>query len=237
MPRTRESPRILIIAGPNGAGKTTFATEYLNAEGQCPRFVNADLIASGLNPFDPAAAAFQASRLMIESIRELTKRGESFAFETTLSGLIFRRWISLWRELGYRVVIHFLYLRTPTLAINRVADRVRGGGHHVPDDVIKRRYEKGLSNFEGMYRVAVDEWTVYDTSGSIPLIRAGSSEISARDETVLGKESERAHEVNGAIAAMCRAASVAHRRTAARDEKISIWQEGEVVWIDPIMVL
>ena len=143
MLRTRESPRILVIAGPNGAGKTTFATEYLNAEGDCPRFVNADLIASGLNPFDPAAAAFQASRLMIETIRKLTENGESFAFETTLSGLIFRRWISLWRELGYPVVIHFLYLRKPTLAINRVAGRLREGGHHVPDNIVRRRYVKG----------------------------------------------------------------------------------------------
>ena len=95
--------KILIIAGPNGAGKTNFATEFLPNEADCPSFVNADAIAAGLSPFRPSSVEFRASRLMIETIHGYAARGESFAFETTLSGRGHIRWIPLWRERGYHV--------------------------------------------------------------------------------------------------------------------------------------
>lgn len=161
--------KIIIIAGPNGAGKTTFAREFLPNEAGCPQFVNADLIAAGLSPFAPDVAAVKAARIMLESITELERRGESFAFETTLSGLVYARRIRRWREAGYHVTLIFLSLPNPQMAIDRVAERVRQGGHDVPSDVIRRRFAAGLQNFERAYRDAVDTWVMYDNAGDEPV--------------------------------------------------------------------
>src|SRR5215218_31071 len=128
MPKKR---RIIIIAGPNGAGKTTFAREYLLKEAHCPDFINVDLIAAGLSPFDPNRAAIRAGRLMLSEIQRRTRMGESFAFETTLSGHGYARLIPQWRTAGYRVRLIFLSLPTPEIAIARVATRVAQGGHNV----------------------------------------------------------------------------------------------------------
>ena len=162
--------KIIIIAGPNGAGKTTFAREFLPNEAGCPHFVNADLIAAGLSPFAPDVAAVKAARIMLESITELEQRGESFAFETTLSGLIYARRIRRWREAGYHVTLIFLSLPNPQMAIDRVAERVRQGGHDVPSDVIRRRFATGMRNFEHLYRDAVDAWAMYDNAGDEPVL-------------------------------------------------------------------
>ena len=173
---TGEGPRVLILAGPNGAGKTTFANEYLLDEANCRRFVNADLIASGLNPFEPEVAALQAGRLMLDTIKELSEKGESFAFETTLSGRGYIRWISSWQATGYRVALHFLTLNSPTLAVARVRERVRAGGHSVPDSVVRRRYERGWHNFQTIYQDMVDQWVLYDNSGVGPVILASGGD-------------------------------------------------------------
>lgn len=164
--------RILIIAGPNGAGKTTFAREFLPNEAACPTFVNADLIAAGLSPFRPEAAAVRAGRLMLAEIDGYVGRGESFAFETTLSGRAYLRRIAEWRRRGYRVELVFLSLPTPELAIERVAERVRLGGHDVPTAVVRRRFEAGRENFERFYKAAVDVWFEYDSSESLPRLLA-----------------------------------------------------------------
>src|SRR6201988_3662701 len=118
MPRKR---RIIIVAGPNGAGKTTSDREYLLKEADCPDFVNVDLIAAGLSPFDPDRAAIRAGRIMLSEIERRTRKGESFAFETTLSGHVYARLIPKWRKAGYRVKLIFLNLPNPELAIARVA--------------------------------------------------------------------------------------------------------------------
>lgn len=159
------SKRIVIIAGPNGAGKTTFAREFLPNEGDCLNFVNADLIAAGLSPFAPELAAFKAGRLMLEEIANHVKRGDSFAFETTLSGLTYARMITVWRSLGYVVNLIFLSLPNVEIALERVATRVIQGGHHVPEDVIRRRFAHGIANFE-RYKMLVDNWQLYDNSSS-----------------------------------------------------------------------
>ena len=164
--------KILIIAGPNGAGKTTFATEFLPNEADCPSFVNADSIAAGLSPFRPSSVAFRAGRLMIETIHGYAARGESFAFETTLSGLGYTRWIPIWREGGYRVKLLFLVLPTPDIAVARVRQRVSEGGHDVPEAIVRRRYRAGWRNFERIYRDLVDEWAIYDNSGIPPVLLA-----------------------------------------------------------------
>jgi predicted ABC-type ATPase len=161
-------PRVIIIAGPNGAGKTTFAREFLVREGKIPNFVNADLIAAGLSPFQPGAAAIRAGRIMLSEIGRLATRGESFAFETTLSGRSYAKMIPRWRQDGYRVELVFLRLRSAALAIKRVRQRVRQGGHHVAPDIIRRRFNAGWANFESLYRPLVDSWELYDNSSDTP---------------------------------------------------------------------
>jgi len=163
-------PRITIIAGPNGAGKTTFALEFLPKEAGCPIFVNADLIAAGLSPFDPARAAIRAGRVMLSEIHAHAKRGESFAFETTLAGRGYAPLIRRWRDEGYFVSITFLSLPDADVAIARVRARVVQGGHDVPEAVIRRRFAAGRQNFEQLYRPLVNEWAFYDNSGATPLL-------------------------------------------------------------------
>src|SRR6185295_4599177 len=155
MPKKR---RIIIVAGPNGAGKTTFAREYLLKEADCPDFVNVDLIAAGLSPFDPDRAAIRAGRIMLSEIQRRAHKGESFAFETTLSGHVYARLIPSWRLDGYRVRLIFLSLPNPDIAIARVAARVRQGGHNVASAVVRRRFESGIRNFREVYLHLVDKW-------------------------------------------------------------------------------
>jgi len=160
--------KIIIIAGPNGAGKTTFAQSFLPAEAGLLHFVNADLIAAGLSPFEPDNAAIKAGRLMLEEIARYEKRGASFAFETTLSGLGYLRRIRRWRAQGYHVSLFFLTLPSVETAITRVAARVSQGGHDIPENVIRRRFAAGLDNFTRHYRDAVDDWILYDNTSGVP---------------------------------------------------------------------
>ena len=162
--------KIIIIAGPNEAGKTTFAKEFLPKEANCPTFVNADLIAAGLAPFEPEQVAFRAGRLMLEEIFNYAVRGVSFAIETTLSGRGYARLIPDWQIDGYIVKLFFLRLASPELAIARVQQRVREGGHNIPSPIIHRRFTAGQRNFENLYKPVVDEWALYDNSGSEPLL-------------------------------------------------------------------
>ena len=126
-------------------------------------FCERRLIAAGLSPFAPELAAFKAGRIMLETIEDYAKRGESFSFETTLSGLTYAQMIPSWRASGYVVNLIFLSLPDVEMAIERVAIRVRQGGHNIPDDVIHRRYAHGIANFE-RYKLLVDSWQLYDNS-------------------------------------------------------------------------
>lgn len=162
--------KVIIIAGPNGAGKTTFARSFLPEEARCPRFINADLIAAGLSPFAPEAAAIKAGRLMLNEISDCVRLGESFAFETTLAGQGYVRHIRQWRALGYHVSLYFLALPFAEAAIERVAERVRQGGHDIPEAVICRRFHAGLRNFEQHYKPCVDAWVKYDNTSIMPVL-------------------------------------------------------------------
>ena len=164
------SKEVLILAGPNGAGKTTFAREFLLNEARCPTFVNADLIAAGLSPFQPELAAMRAGRIMVDSIRAHVKRGESFAVETTLADRSYARIIRDWRAESYHVSIWFLSLPSPDMAIARIAERVSHGGHTVPDSVVRRRFAAGLENFKNLYKPLVDAWVLYDNAGDEPIL-------------------------------------------------------------------
>lgn len=170
MTSLHDQPRILIIAGPNGAGKTTFAREFLPNEAGCPVFVNADLIAAGLAPFAPESAAVQAARLMLQELARHAASGESFAFETTLAGRGYLRLIEQWQAAGYRVKLIFLQLASAEEAIARVAQRVRQGGHHIPESIIRRRFAAGLANFHQLYAPKVDSWMLYENAGAQPVL-------------------------------------------------------------------
>lgn len=160
--------KVVIIAGPNGAGKTTFASEFLPNEADCPIFVNADLIAAGLSPFQPEKVAFKAGRLMLEEINEHFQQRKNFAFETTLAGRTYARMIPGWQKAGYSVKLFFLALPSPEIAMARVAERVRQGGHDVPEKTIRRRFTSGQINFSSLYRGLVDAWALYDNAGDEP---------------------------------------------------------------------
>ena len=162
--------KVIIIAGPNGAGKTTFAREFLPNEAGCPQFLNADLIAAGLAPFAPESAALPAARLMLAELERHFQTGQSFAFETTLSGRAYLRHIARWRGAGYRVEVIFLRLASAQEALARVAQRVKQGGHHIPEAVIRRRFAAGLDNLSRHYAPAVDAWALYDNSGEEPIL-------------------------------------------------------------------
>ena len=172
----RNKKKIIILAGPNGAGKTTFAREFLQKEAGCPRFINVDLIAEGLSPFQPELAAFRAGRLMVEEMDSLVRRRESFAFETTLSGIRYARLIPQWRRKGFHVKLIFLKLRNPEIAVARVAARVAQGGHNVSETVIHRRFKSGWHNFHHTYKALVNRWVLYDNSLERPnLIEEGEN--------------------------------------------------------------
>ena len=165
-----QQKKIVIIAGPNGAGKTTFAAEFLPREAGCPDFINADLIARGLSPFDPDKAALQAGRILLQQIARKVSRGESFAFETTLSGRNYAQHIPHWRRAGYHVKLIFLSLPSADLAVARVAARVAQGGHRVPENVIRRRFDAGYRNYHQLYRSLVSSWALYDNSAATPVL-------------------------------------------------------------------
>ncbi|QTA79459.1 p-loop domain-containing protein [Desulfonema limicola] len=156
--------RVIIIAGPNGAGKTTFANEFLPKEAGCFQFVNADLIAAGLSPFQPEKAAVKAGRIMISQIDEYINHEISFAFETTLSGKRYARLIPGWSDKGWYIKLIFLKLSSPEMAVFRVKKRISQGGHGIPEKIIQRRYAAGLENFENLYKPIVDKWILYNSS-------------------------------------------------------------------------
>jgi predicted ABC-type ATPase len=162
--RNAEYPHVVIVAGPNGAGKSTAAPRLLRDYLGITEFVNADVIAQGLSAFNPAGMAMQAGRIMLNRMRELADERKSFACETTLAARSYAIWMQELRASGYKVQLVYLWLRSPETAIERVAERVRNGGHHVPEDVVRRRYERGLDNLFNIYMPIVDSWVILDNS-------------------------------------------------------------------------
>lgn len=162
--------KIIIFAGPNGAGKTTFASEFLPKEAGCAEFINADLIAAGIAPFKPDSAAIIAGRLMLKLMKEHIERRQSFAFETTLAGIGYAQEIPRWQKLGYSVELLFLALPSAEIAMERVNIRVQQGGHSIPRDVIRRRFDSGVKNLRNVYCNLVNSWAIYDNSGNEPVL-------------------------------------------------------------------
>jgi predicted ABC-type ATPase len=168
-------PNVIIVAGPNGAGKTTASADILVGALAVREFVNADIIAKGLSSFQPASVAFDAGRIMLQRLHHLTAQCANVAFETTLASRTFASWIKGLTATGYEFRLLFFWLPSADMAVERVRRRVLEGGHHVSEDVIRRRYEAGLKNFFHIYRPLAASWQFYDNAvrGKRRLIASG----------------------------------------------------------------
>ena len=167
--RKKQKPTCFIIAGPNGAGKTTFALRYLPQIAGCRNFVNADLIAYALSPFDSLSAQYEAGRLFLREVHANIDKRVDFAFETTLAG---RSHIGLLKKLkqdGWQIVLFFLWIPDAAFSKKRVRERVEHGGHDVPDGAIFRRYPRIMHNFTKIYLPLCDKTICYDNSGPKPI--------------------------------------------------------------------
>ncbi|MCC7299000.1 MAG: zeta toxin family protein [Bacteroidia bacterium] len=174
-------PQIIILGGCNGAGKTTAAYSILRDVLEVIQFINADEIAKGLSPFAPETVAIEAGRIMLDRLKELASAGRDFAFETTLASRTFVPFLKECKKMGYQVEMLFFYLDNPELARERVNSRVAAGGHNIPDDVIIRRYSRGLDNFLNLYVNLCDQWGVYNNSTGIPVLIANGEKDSIKE--------------------------------------------------------
>lgn len=186
-------PRLYIISGCNGAGKTTASYSLLPEMLDCSEFVNSDEFAKGLSPFDPSKASIQASRYMLLKIRYLLKRQQDFAIETTLATRTLLKTAKLAQNAGYTVTLLYFWLNSPELAIERVRARVEAGGHNIPEETIRRRYNRGIYYFFNLYAPICERWILADNS-QIPfrVIAEGS-----RDEVVNIKDADTYNKVRG----------------------------------------
>lgn len=182
-----KNKNVYIIAGPNGSGKTTFAQEFLPNYAKCPNFINADLIAQGLSPFSPRLLAMKSGKLVLEQIKEFASRGVDFGFETTMSGVTYLKYFRMLKAKGYRINIFFLWIPNSQLAVARVKDRVAQGGHNVPAEDIKRRFERSITRFFRDYRVLTDKWILFNNALSRPQIiaRKQNAHIDVVDKNLL----------------------------------------------------
>ena len=181
-------PHLYIIAGPNGAGKTIFARKFLPQYAECLEFVNADLIAGGLSPFAPERAAILGGRLMLDQIHSLAERGLDFGFETTLSGKAYVKLLQDMRKEGYLIHIFFLWITSVKLALERIKLRIRNGGHPIPENVVRRRFDRSLPNFLRFYKPLADSWAIFDNSGDTPKMIAfeESGKLEILDPDLIG---------------------------------------------------
>lgn len=175
-------PELYIIGGANGSGKTTVALALLPNWLDIFEYVNADAIAAGLSPLNPESVAIQAGRLMLERLRTLSNSGANFAFETTLASRTYASFLRNCKTKGYIINLIYFWLPSEELAIERVQRRVESGGHSVPEDVIRRRYERGRRNLVELYLPLCDTWISYDNSSEVPQLIA---EGGINQETVI----------------------------------------------------
>jgi predicted ABC-type ATPase len=183
------SKNVYIIAGPNGSGKSTFAEKFLPDYAKCPNFINADLIAKGLSPFSPRTAALKAGKLVLAQIHEFAKKGIDFGFETTLSGKLYVKLFKKLREDDYQLHLFFLWLPSPQLAIERIKERVREGGHDVPIRDIRRRFYRSVANFFKLYQPFLNSWMILNNTGIRPALiaRSASSKVVIFDKELFGE--------------------------------------------------
>jgi predicted ABC-type ATPase len=183
-------PNMIIIAGPNGAGKTTSAPALLQDALQVDDFINADVIAQGLCGFQPEKEAIRAGRIMLNRIDSLAKEGINFAFETTLASRTFANWMPILKKQGYQLFLVFLWLENVELAVSRVKERIKMGGHSVPEETIRRRYNSGIKNFFNLYQPLLDGWKFYDNSNmnNVSLIASGNKDNVIIENKIIWKQ-------------------------------------------------
>lgn len=183
-------PRLYIISGCNGAGKTTASYSLLPEMLNCTQFVNSDEFAKGLSPFNPEKASIQASRYMLMKIRYLLKRYQDFAVETTLATRTLLKTVRMAQDAGYTVTLIYFWLKSPELAVERVHARVEAGGHNIPEETIRRRYQVGIDYFFHYYAPVCERWILADNS-QIPfrVIAEGTKDevISIKDEATYSR--------------------------------------------------
>jgi len=190
----RRQPNVIVIAGPNGAGKSTAAPELLQGPMRVEEFVNADVLAQGLSAFHPEGAAMAAGRIMLARMKELARQRTDFAFETTLASRSFAPWLAGLCKQGYSFRLLYLWLPDANVAVCRVRERVRQGGHDIPDEVIRRRYERSLRNLFDLYLPLAEDWAIYDNSRTPShLLALGRREevVTVHDPLTWGKIQER----------------------------------------------
>ncbi|MCA1588892.1 MAG: zeta toxin family protein [Acidobacteria bacterium] len=179
-------PDVIVIAGPNGAGKSTLAPALLRDTLYILEYVNADTIAEGLSAFAPEDASFDAGRVMLGRLHELAEEQKDFAFETTLASRFYAAWLRELKGKGYRTSLIFLWLDSVELAIERVQTRVRSGGHSIPEDTIRRRYDRGRKNLFDLYLTVLDSWRIFDATGAVP--KEIARYTKAKGETVVNRD-------------------------------------------------
>lgn len=186
-----QHPNLYIIAGPNGAGKTTASYTLLPEILHCVNFVNADEIARGLSPFSPETVDVQAARIMLDRIEELLSQKADFGIETTLATQSYVQLVHRAQASGYKVHLLFFYLETPEQAIQRVAQRVSNGGHGIPEEVIRRRFKRGIENLLHLYLPICDSVTIWNnTKGEAQLIAkqtAENAQLVVLDQNIWNK--------------------------------------------------
>ncbi len=183
-----------IISGPNGSGKTTFAESYLFGAQRKKVFLNPDLIASGIAPGDIANASFQAGRVLIHEVTSRLERNESFAFESTLSGLMWAKFLKQAKIQNYRITIYFLFLQRVSQNLERIRARVAIGGHNIPKKSVLRRHSRCFQNFWNIYRPYADNWFIFDNSLTKPTLLLSSdqySKLNQDDKDQIGSEFEK----------------------------------------------
>ncbi len=176
------APSVVVLGGPNGSGKSTAAPRLLRGSLKVDEFVNADTLAQGLSAFRPEEVALEAGRITLGRLDELASQHRSFAFESTLASQSLARRLTALKREGYNVHVLYLWLPDVGLAIARVAERVRAGGHNVPEDAVRRRYQRGRRNFFTLYRGIADRWRVYDASSvdGPQLVATGGTGVPTR---------------------------------------------------------
>lgn len=160
-----ESPQLIVIAGPNGAGKSTLAPHLLRDALGIDEFVNADKIAEGLSGYSPERVAVEAGKIMLDRVQTLIESQHDFAIETTLSG---RHWLKRFRiaknAFDYHISINYLWIAHPEICVSRVKERQKHGAHDIPEETIRRRYQRSLDNFLEEYCHLADEWSMINNT-------------------------------------------------------------------------
>ena len=238
-PNNEGVPRLLVIGGPNGAGKTTAALKLLREFVRSSEFVNADQIARGLSPLNPESVAMEAGRLMLKRINDLAAQGADFGLESTLSSRTLAHRLKELTAAGYEILILFVWVRDAQLALERVKSRALSGGHSIPEEVVRRRYSRSISNFMDLYSGLANRWEIYDNSlGEPKVVATGKYEVAERvfDQTIWTKiqpmkeePSEEPVFEKGFRLAVAEAIEE-HRRMR---RPIVIWRDGKVVLIPP----